>query len=47
MNIREFDPLDSMFTMFVLSMVTASVVAIPVIIAATQTTAVWRLLRKI
>jgi hypothetical protein len=46
LNTHETDPLNSMFTMFVLSMITASALAIPVIIGATQAAAMWRLFKK-
>jgi hypothetical protein len=38
--------LNGIFTMFVLSMVMASVIAIPVIIAPAQAATAWRLLKK-
>jgi len=41
------DSLSNTYTMFVLSMIMASVFTIPVIIGATQMTAMWRLMKKV
>jgi hypothetical protein len=46
LNVREPAPLNDMFTMFILSMITASALAVPVIIGVTQATAMWRLFKK-
>ena len=43
---HEIDFLSSSATMFVLSMVVASVLVMPAIIAATQASAMWRSLKK-
>jgi type III secretory pathway component EscT len=40
------DTLSDTFTMFVLSMVMASIMAVPVIIGTTQAAMMWRLLKK-
>ncbi|MCL2877005.1 MAG: hypothetical protein FWF12_12200 [Betaproteobacteria bacterium] len=46
MNVQT-DSLSNTYTMFVLSMIMASVFTIPVIIGATQMTAMWRLMKKV
>jgi len=42
----KIDILSDTYTMFVLSMIMASVLAIPVIIGVTQAAAMWRLIKK-
>jgi hypothetical protein len=46
LNVPGPDPLNGMFSMFVLSMVMASVLTVPVIIGATQGATIWRLFKK-
>ncbi|MCL2591226.1 MAG: hypothetical protein FWD67_10230 [Betaproteobacteria bacterium] len=46
MTVYETTPLSDTYTMFVLSMIMASIMAMPAIIGATQTAAVWRLWKK-
>ena len=43
---NEADFLSDSATMFILSMVMTSVLVMPAIIASTQATAIWRLLKK-
>jgi len=47
LHVKETDTMSDTYTMFVLSMIMASVLAIPVIIGTTQAAAMWRLLKKI
>ncbi|MCL2875650.1 MAG: hypothetical protein FWF12_05050 [Betaproteobacteria bacterium] len=46
MDAPKIDILSDTYTMFVLSMIMASVLAIPVIIGVTQAAAMWRLIKK-
>ena len=46
LKVHETDFLSDTATMFVLSMVMASVLVVPTIIVATQATAMWRLCKK-